>query len=68
MLIEPSFTHITKNKEANAFAMELLMPQYKFQEVFNEVRGNIQKVADRFGVSIGAVEARAFMLGLIDNI
>ena len=59
---------LKREKEANTFAGELLMPQYKFEEVFNEVRGNIQKIADRFGVSVRAAEVRSFWLGLIDNI
>ena len=59
---------VEREKEANTFAGELLMPQYKFEEVFNEVRGNIQKIADRFGVSVRAADVRSFWLGLINNI
>ena len=59
---------LTREKEANNFAGELLMPEYKFKEVFDEVRGDIRKLADRFGVSTRATEVRAFWLGLIDNI
>ena len=59
---------LTREKEANNFAGELLMPEYKFKEVFDEVRGDIKKLADRFGVSTRATEVRAFWLGLIDNI
>jgi Zn-dependent peptidase ImmA (M78 family) len=59
---------LKREKEANDFAGELLMPQYKFKEVFDEVRGDFKKIADRFGVSHRATEVRAFWLGLIDNI
>ena len=59
---------LTKERQANDFAGELLMPQYKFKEVFDEVRGDIKNLADRFGVSIRAAEVRAFWLGLIDNV
>jgi Zn-dependent peptidase ImmA (M78 family) len=57
-----------REKEANDFAAELLMPQYKFEEVFDEFKGDIKKIADKFGVSIKATEVRAFWLGLIDNV
>lgn len=59
---------LKREREANDFAGELLMPQYKFKEVFDEVRGDMKKLADRFGVSIRAAEVRGFWLGLIDNI
>jgi Zn-dependent peptidase ImmA (M78 family) len=59
---------LAREKVANNFAGELLMPQYKFKEAFDEVRGDIKKLADRFGVSIRAIEIRSFRLGLIDNI
>lgn len=61
-------SELRMEREANDFAGELIMPKYKFEEVFNEVRGDIEKVADRFGVSIRAAEVRSFWLGLIDNI
>jgi Zn-dependent peptidase ImmA (M78 family) len=59
---------LREEKEANDFAGELLMPKYKFEEVFNELRGDVKKIAERFGVSQKAVEVRGFCLGLIDNI
>ena len=59
---------LAREKVANNFAGELLMPQYKFKEAFDEVRGDIKKLANRFGVSIRAIEIRSFRLGLIDNI
>ena len=63
-----SSEELHREREANNFAGELLMPKYKFIEVFNEVKGNIKKIAERFGVSQSAVEVRGFCLGLIDNI
>lgn len=54
--------------EANQFAGELVMPKYKFEEIFRELQGNLKKIADWFGVSQRAVEVRGFCLGLIDNI
>ena len=54
--------------QANEFAGELLMPQYKFTEIFRELQNNTKKIADWFGVSQRAVEIRSFCLGLIDNI
>lgn len=54
--------------EANKFAGNLLMPEYKFESVFKELKGRIKEIASYFGVSQRAVEVRAFYLGLIDNI
>lgn len=59
---------LVREKEANNFAGELLMPKYKFLEVFNQLEGNIKNIAERFGVSQRAVEVRGFCLGLIDNV
>ena len=61
-------TELVKEREANDFAGELLMPKYKFVEMFNELKGEIKKIADYFGVSRQAAEYRGFRLGLIDNI
>lgn len=63
-----SALEIKQEREANGFAGELLMPEYKIKEVFSEFRGEIKKIADFFGVSRQAIEVRAFNLGLIDNI
>jgi Zn-dependent peptidase ImmA (M78 family) len=54
--------------QANEFAGDLLMPKYKFESVFKELKPRIKGIADFFGVSQKAVEVRAFNLGLIDNI
>lgn len=59
---------LAEEKAANDFAEELLMPDYKFVEVFSELRGDIKKISERFGVSQKAVEMRGLSLGLIDNI
>jgi len=63
-----SSQELIREKEANDFAGELLMPQYKFEQIFEEAKGNIEKIADIFGVSNRATEVRAFWLGLIDNV
>ena len=55
-----------REQEANNFAGELLMPQYKFLEMYKKFAGNINKLADIFGVSQRAIEVRAFNLGLVD--
>lgn len=55
-------------REANNFAASLLMPSYKFIEMFNKFHANILEISDVFGVSQRATEIRAFNLGLIDNI
>lgn len=57
-----------KEYEANDFAGKLLMPEYKFIEVFKKYNGISLDIANIFGVSIRACEVRAFNLGLIDNI
>lgn len=57
---------LQREHEANEFAGELLMPQYKFLEMFEKFCGNTLKISDIFGVSQKAVEVRAFNLGLID--
>lgn len=59
---------LKKERDANEFAGRLLMPQDKFEEIFKELRGNIVKIADFFGVSSKAAEVRCFCLGLIDNL
>lgn len=66
--MKKSNEELKKDREANEFAMKLLMPQYKFKEIFAETRGDIAKIADFFGVSQELVEARCLCLGLIDNL
>jgi Zn-dependent peptidase ImmA (M78 family) len=51
--------------EANDFAMNLLMPEYKFFEIFQKYSGDIRKIASFFGVSFDVCQVRAFNLGLI---
>ena len=54
--------------EANDFAGKLLMPEYKFIDLYFKNCGNKNKLADFFGVSTEAIKTRAFFLGLIDNL
>lgn len=54
--------------EANDFAGKLLMPEYRFVDLYFKYSGNKNKLADFFGVSLEAVKTRAFFLGLIDNL
>lgn len=54
--------------EANDFAGKLLMPEYKFVDLYCKSGGNKTKLADFFGVSLEAIKTRAFFLGLIDNL
>jgi len=44
---------------ANKFAAELLMPEGKFKEKWDDFRGNIKKIADYFDVSEAAIAVRA---------
>ena len=44
---------------ANKFAAELLMPEGKFKEKWEDLRGNIKKIADYFDVSEVAITVRA---------
>lgn len=52
--------------EANVFAANLLMPESKFRECFEERNGDLSAIADDFGVSIAAAEVRARSLGLFN--
>ena len=54
--------------EANDFAGKLLMPEYRFVDLYCKSGGNKSKLADFFGVSLEAIKTRAFFLGLIDNL
>ena len=53
-----------KEKEANAFAAELLMPRDEFKRVWKSRNGNCLRVADYFGVSTDATNVRASSLRL----
>ena len=54
-----------KEKEANHFAAQLLMPEDKFIEKFNEYKGDYNLLQNFFRVSREAVNYRAINLGLI---
>lgn len=51
--------------QANAFAAELLMPKTKFIDVFDEVKGDLEKVSRFFCVTLATAEIRARYLRLI---
>jgi len=51
-------------REANEFAAELLMPEYKIKELFKDIK-MITKLAEYFFVSEIALECRLINLGLI---
>ena len=55
---------LKQQQEANNFAFELLMPEYKFVELFKETSGNLKFISQFFCVTIQACELRAFNLGL----
>lgn len=54
-----------QENEANHFAANFLMPEHQFRNYWQDVRGNIQAVADYFGVSQPAASTRAKFLGLL---
>ena len=53
--------------EANVFAANLLMPENKFKQIYENCGHDLAIVAEKFGVSIAAAEVRARSLGLINN-
>jgi Zn-dependent peptidase ImmA (M78 family) len=59
---------LKRERQANDFAGELLMPKYKFEDLFVQLKGDVRRISDWFGVSQRAVEVRGVCLGLIDNI
>ena len=71
-----SENELIQEKEANDFANELLMPERKFIEKFKEYKNNEQKdkkeimtsLANFFFVPIENVKARAYNIGLIENL
>ena len=58
---------LKQQQEANHFAFELLMPEYKFVELFKETSGNFKLISQFFCTSMQACKLRAFSLGLITN-
>lgn len=54
--------------EANVFAANLLMPESKFKQIYENCGQDLAIVAEKFGVSIAAAEVRARSLGLIGNV
>lgn len=54
-----------REREANAFASELLMPEILVTEQARETKGNISALAERFDVSVPAMRLRVQTLGLV---
>ena len=71
-----SVFELQQEREANDFANELLMPKEKFIEKFKEYKNSEQKdkeeiivaLANFFFVPIENVKARAYNIGLIENL
>ena len=55
----------TEERDANAFAAALLMPEAPFSEAMYKQNGNLVSVALTFGVSVEATSIRAVALGLL---
>lgn len=56
--------HLTET-EANAFASALLMPRAHFAQAWEELAGDLRRVANRFEVSRSSARVRAIALKLI---
>ena len=56
---------LKKETQANNFAAELLMPEYKFVEEFQIQNGNLLQLQKIFGVSLDAIKYRAMNLSLL---
>lgn len=54
-----------REREANEFASELLMPEILVTEQARETKGNISALAERFDVSVPAMRLRVQTLGLV---
>ena len=54
-------------REANSFASNLLMPEDKFEQYISEGINTIEKLADKFQLSISAVRYRAYKLKYIQE-
>jgi Zn-dependent peptidase ImmA (M78 family) len=56
-------TYRNRERKANSFAAELLMPEKEFLRQFQVTNGNLEILAKFFGVSNTAARIRAFELG-----
>jgi len=54
-------------KQANEFASELLMPKKEFEAAVKNGEDDVDKLANRFEVSIAAARYRAFKLGYLER-
>lgn len=54
-------------REANSFALNLLMPEDKFEQYISEGINTIEKLADKFQLSISVVRYRAYKLKYIQE-
>ncbi|MGA9875152.1 MAG: ImmA/IrrE family metallo-endopeptidase [Solirubrobacteraceae bacterium] len=54
-----------REREANDFASELLMPEILVTRQARETKGNISALAERFNVSVPAMRLRVQTLGLV---
>ena len=63
-------THTREEQEANAFAIELIMPEYPFRDFIRnnteEGKIDLSRVSKAFGVSISMADMRAHELHLIN--
>ena len=54
-----------RERDANQFASELLMPEILVTEQARDTKGNISALAERFDVSVQAMRLRVQTLGLV---
>lgn len=54
-----------REREANVFASELLMPEILITEQARDTKGNLSALAERFDVSVPAMRFRVQTLGLV---
>ena len=54
-------------QEANEFASKLLMPKSLFEKYINSGNNTIQKLSEKFDLSVAAVKYRAYKLGYISS-
>lgn len=62
-----NYSNDPKELEANEFAACLLMPRKEFVEAFEALGGNLNSIAEHFGVSRPAVAFRADRIGGVCN-
>ncbi len=60
-------TLLPREKEANIFASNLLMPEDLFKRYVASGNNTISKLADKFQLSTSAVKYRAYKLGMISE-